>query len=77
MKVNITKMFYRELFRFFVCSETKIPACVKCVNYRYGYAGDSEPYCKLFQEIVPARVSDRLCGIEGKHYKEIDFVKKT
>ena len=65
-------MFYRELFKFFVYTELKIPMCLKCIHYKPSYPDNKESYCKVYGKIVQARLSDRLCGIEGKY-----FVKQT
>ena len=53
-----------------------IPTCVNCVHFKPGVI--SEGYCKLFGNILQARITNaQLCGLDAKEFKQVSFVKKS
>lgn len=50
------------------------PKCVGCQYYRAGVI--STGYCKVWGNILQARINNNLCGLEGKSFKGIPYLKK-
>jgi len=44
------------------------PKCVNCVHFKPGVTSDG--LCRLFREILEARINSTKCGIHGKEFKE-------
>jgi len=47
------------------------PKCVNCVHFRPRILHDG--YCKIFSNIIKARVSEQYCGLKGTYYKPTEL----
>ena len=56
------------------CLIKKIPQCNNCIHF---INKKSENTCKIFENIYIARTNEDYCGIDGKYFKNANYLSWT
>ena len=66
-------MGFTKFFKLFV-TEIPIKRCVNCIYYKPETVGQS--YCKIYGNVVEARINSKLCGIDANNFKRIKWERE-
>lgn len=62
--MNILKIFTTEI---------PVVRCCNCIFYKSGIY-NNKSYCKIYKNIVEARLDETSCGIEAKSFRACNWI---